>query len=111
MLRTIFLFALLCPMLMLCALGSRQAAMQTVPLRRITNTTEEKISLNPSLSGDGAHLVFESNADLNSTGGTSGFRAFHVSLNNEPVMFEQLGITRAVAPAVSDDGASIAFAS
>jgi uncharacterized protein (TIGR03437 family) len=95
----------------LCALGSRQAATQTVSLRRITNTTEEKISLNPSLSGDGQHLVFESSADLNSAGGTTGFRAFHASLNNEPVSFEQLGITRAVAPAVSDDGASIAFAS
>ncbi|MBV9210409.1 MAG: lamin tail domain-containing protein [Acidobacteria bacterium] len=109
MLRKIFLCLLLCSLLF--ARGSHQAAMQTVPLRRITNTAEDKISLNPSLSGDGEHLVFESNADLNNTGGTSSFRAFQASLNSEPVIFEQLGLTRAVAPAVSQDGASIAFAS
>lgn len=85
--------------------------MQTSPIRRITNTPEVNISLNPSLSGDGHHVAFESNADLMGTGGESGFRAFHSFIDGDPALFTELGITRAVAPAISQDGESIAFAS
>lgn len=111
MLRRTYLTSLLCIAVALCALDFRKASMQTDSLRRVTNTPEENLNLNPSLSGDGRHLAFESNADLAGTGGESGIRAFHGSLEDDPVLFTELGITRAIAPAVSQDGASIAFAS
>ncbi len=85
--------------------------LQTDPLRRITNTPEEKLSLNPGISGDGRVVVFESTANLLSNGGVSGFRAFRANLAGDPPSFAELGITRAVAPAVSQDGSSVAFAS
>ena len=52
----------------LCELSPTQ--MQSTGLRRITNTTEEGINLNPSISGDGRIVAFESTEDLASTGGS-----------------------------------------
>jgi hypothetical protein len=40
----------------LCVIVWQSAQMQT-PLRRITNTTEEGISLNPTISGDGRMVL------------------------------------------------------
>lgn len=111
MLRYTLFIALLCLSLVLLAQGSGSRLMQPNALRRVTNTPEESLNLNPSLSGDGQHLAFESNADLANTGGASGFRAFHAGLNTQLPTFDQLGITRAVSPALSQDGACIAFAS
>lgn len=111
MLRLTFFILLSFLTLTLCVVGLRKASMQTNSLRRLTNTSEERLSLNPSLSGDGRRVAFESNADLAGIGGTSAFRAFSASLETEPVGFTQLGATRAIAPAISQDGFSIAFAS
>ena len=36
-----------------CLVNLREAATQSSALRRITNTSEEGINLNPSISGDG----------------------------------------------------------
>lgn len=111
MLRKMFLIVPLCSAAVFCVFGFRNASMQTSPIRRVTNTPEQNISLNPSLSGDGLHIAFESNADLMGAGGEPGIRAFHGSLDSEPALFTELGITRATAPAISQDGSSIAFAS
>ena len=80
-------------------------------LRRITNTTEDGLSLNPSISGDGRRVVFESTEDLASSGGVNNFRALQTDLATSPSQFLQLAISRAVAPGVSQDGSRIVFAS
>ncbi len=81
------------------------------PLRRITNTTEEGISSNPSISGDGRIVAFESTEDIAGSGGTEAFRAIRANVAVEPATFVQLGATRAPAPALSQDGSRVAFAS
>ncbi|HEX9543764.1 MAG TPA: hypothetical protein VF955_01185, partial [Pyrinomonadaceae bacterium] len=81
------------------------------PLRRITNTTEEGINLNLSMSGDGRFVVFESTEDIAHAGGNESFRAIRANVGVEPPTFLQMGATRAPAPAVSQDGSRIAFAS
>src|SRR5215217_3341565 len=77
-------------------------------LKRLTNTPEHALNLNPTLRNDGRTIVFESSADLASTGGVS----FHL-LRGEPgaSSFVELGATRAVCPAMSGDGRIIVFAS
>ncbi len=81
------------------------------PLRRVTNTGENGISINPSLSGDGQVVAFESTEDIAGTAGPEGFRAIRANVGAEPATFGQLGVTRAPAPAISQDGSRIAFAS
>ena len=80
-------------------------------LRRLTNTTEEGISLNPSLSGDGRSVAFETTEDVAQVGGTDFFRAIRADVSADPPTFTQMGRTRAPAPALSQDGSRIAFAS
>ena len=81
------------------------------PLRRITNTPEEGISLNPTISGDGRIVSFESTEDIAGAGGAESFRALRANVSVDPVTFLQVGATRAPAPAISQDGSRIAFAS
>ncbi|MEP6819076.1 MAG: lamin tail domain-containing protein [bacterium] len=81
------------------------------PLRRITNTTEEGISINPSLSGDGRIVAFESTEDIANAGGNEGFHAIRSNVANDPATLSEIGATRAPAPAVSQDGSRIVFAS
>ncbi len=80
-------------------------------LRRLTNTAETGISLNPSISGDGRQIAFESTEDLANAGGAPGFHAIHTDLTANPTQFLQIGLSRAVTPAISQDGSRIAFAS
>ncbi|HET6646410.1 MAG TPA: hypothetical protein VFH01_03710, partial [Pyrinomonadaceae bacterium] len=80
-------------------------------LRQITNTSEDIINLNPSLSGDGRIIAFETTGDLARVGGVQGFRAIRADLSVSPSRFIQVGASRAVAPAISQDGSRIAFAS
>ncbi|MEP6635406.1 MAG: lamin tail domain-containing protein [Acidobacteriota bacterium] len=82
----------------------------TTSLRRITNTSEEALSLNPSLSGNGEVAAFESTADPLAEGRT-GFHALRADVTTEPVAIRQAALSRAVAPAISQDGSRIAFAS
>ena len=98
-------------LLVLCGVGLRGVRSQSGTLRRITNTSEEGLSLNPSLSGDGRHLAFESTVDLAGAGGSDRFRALRADLNSNPALFTQMGAMRAVAPALSQDGSRITFAS
>ena len=81
------------------------------PLRRITNTTEEGINLNPSISGDGRFVAFESTEDIAHAGGAESFRALRANIGFDPPAFLQMGATRAPSAAVSQDGSRIAFAS
>lgn len=94
----------------LCATFWQSARMQS-PLRRITNTTEEGINLNPAISGDGRIVGFESTEDVANAGGVEAFRAIRANVSVDPATFLQLGATRAPAPAISQDGVRIAFAS
>src|SRR6266699_1564893 len=94
----------------LCLLGARSTQTQS-PLRRITNTTEEGININPSISGDGRILAFESTEDIAGAGGSDHFRAIRANVAADPATFFQIGGTRAVAPAISQDGSQITFAS
>ena len=55
----------------LCVLFWQTAHMQSAP-RRITNTTEEGISINPSISGDGRIVGFESTEDIAGAGDVLG---------------------------------------
>jgi Tol biopolymer transport system component/predicted secreted protein len=95
----------------LCLVGLRGARTQSIGLRRITNTTEEGININPSISGDGKVLAFESTEDIAGAGGTDHFRAIRANVAVDPATLFQMGGTRAVAPAISQDGSRIAFAS
>jgi len=78
-------------------------------LTRVTNTPEQAVNLNPTLSDDGSTLVFESSADLAGTGRNSSFHALRVSLAS--AAFAEIGTTRAVCSALSSDGKTIVFAS
>src|SRR5215217_3792905 len=73
---------------------------------RLTNTPEQVLNLNPTISDDGRTIVFESSADLANTGGSASFRV----LRADPA-FVEIGRTRAVCPAMSGDGRTIVFAS
>jgi len=95
----------------LCLIVLREGQTQSSVLRRVTNTTEEGINLNPSISGDGRIIAFESTEDIAGGGGADHFRAIRANVAGDPATFFQMGGTRAVAPAVSQDGSRIAFAS
>src|SRR5436853_2194437 len=94
----------------LCLISSRPAHNQSA-LRRITHTSEEGININPTISGDGHVVAFESTEDLAGFGGSDHFRAIRASISTDPATFFQMGGTRAVAPTSSQDGSRIAFAS
>ncbi|HUQ32902.1 MAG TPA: Calx-beta domain-containing protein [Pyrinomonadaceae bacterium] len=110
MLRLRPLIALVCLALALCLLGLWSGGAQTGGLRRVTNTTEEGINVNPSLSGDGRRIGFESTEDLAAAGGGDRFRAIRADLASDPATFLQLGAARSPAPGISQDGSVIAFA-
>jgi len=95
----------------LCLSGFHFARTQSNGLRRITNITEEGININPAMSGDGKIVAFESTEDVAGAGGTDHFRAIRANVSIDPATFFQIGGTRAVAPAISQDGSRIAFAS
>ncbi len=104
------LAGLICLALVFC-LATRPARTQTGALRRITDTPVQALNLNPTLSGDGQHIAFESTENLAATQNASGFHALRADLNNAVPTFVQLALSRAPAPAVSYDGSRIAFAS
>lgn len=95
----------------LCLFGLWGARSQTGALRRVTNTTEEGININPSLSGDGRRIAFESTEDVAHAGGSDFFRAIRADVTSDPPTFVQMGATRAPAAGISQDGSRIAFAS
>ena len=80
---------------------SWQSARMQSPLRRITNTPEEGINLNPTISGDGRFVAFESTEDTAHAGGNESFRAIRANVAVDPPTFLQMGATRAPAAVVS----------
>jgi hypothetical protein len=76
----------------------------------VTNTSQEGLNINPSLSGDGRRISFESTEDLAGAGGSDHFRALRADLSSAPATFVQMGAARAPAPGISQDGSIIAFA-
>jgi Tol biopolymer transport system component len=105
--RSLFVFLLVGSLWLLAWQNARTQS----PLRRITNTTEEGISLNPSISGDGRFVAFESTEDIAHAGGAESFRAIRANVSVDPPTFLQMGVSRAPAAGVSQDGSRIAFAS
>lgn len=109
--RWVRMLALICAgAAVLCLFAPRPARTQISGLRRLTNTTAEGININPSLSGDGRSVAFESTEDVAGAGGGDHFRAIRANVSVDPATFYQMGGTRAVAPAISQDGSRIAFA-
>ena len=102
---------LLAGAVLLCLIALRVTRSQSNSPRRVTNTSEEALNLNPSISGDGRIVAFESTEDLANAGGADHFRALFANAAVGPIAFSQIAGTRAVAPAISQDGSRIAFAS
>jgi Calx-beta domain/Lamin Tail Domain/WD40-like Beta Propeller Repeat len=102
---------ILAGVVLVCLVVLRAGLTQSPGLRRITNTTEEGINLNPSISGDGRVVGFESTEDVAAAGGGDHFRAIRANISVDPATFFQLAGSRAVTPAISQDGSRIAFAS
>ncbi|HKR59529.1 MAG TPA: hypothetical protein VJS64_07325, partial [Pyrinomonadaceae bacterium] len=75
----------------------------TSAIRRITLTSETALNLNPSISGDGRMIAFESTVDLANAGGP-GFHALRADISAASTSFVQMALGRAVAPAISQDG-------
>jgi uncharacterized repeat protein (TIGR01451 family) len=69
------------------------------------------MNLNPSMSGDGRIVAFESTEGIAGAGGVERFRAIRANISVDPPTFQQLAATRAPAPAISQDGSRIVFAS
>jgi uncharacterized protein (TIGR03437 family) len=70
----------------------------------------QALSINPVISGDGSFVAFESTADIFDTSGASGFRLLRAAANASIKTTQFIALTRAPAPAVSQDGRVIAFA-
>ena len=109
MVRNGILFFVITCVALVCLASFASQSQST--LRRITNTTDEGVNLNPSVSGDGRIVAFESTEDVAGAGSADGFRAIRANTSVDPTTFFQMGRTRAVSPAISQDGSRIAFAS
>jgi WD40-like Beta Propeller Repeat len=106
LLITVFFF-----ILTICIALSPRRAQSISSLRRLTNTTEQSLNLNPMLSDDGQVLSFESTADIAATGGSTSFRALQANLTSDSPRFVQIARTRAVASPLSSNGQLAVFAS
>ena len=107
MLASLFVIAALCAFSIIATVRSQTGSPL---LRRITNTADGGINLNPSLSGDGRHLAFESTRDVAGVGGPPRFRAIRADVTSTSLTFVQFAATPAHAAAISQDGSRIAFA-
>ena len=81
------------------------ATILTIVLLQITNSPEQAVNLNPTLSDDGRVVVFESSA----VGGS--FHAIRAELGGAVPALVDVGSTRIVSPALSRDGNIAVFAS
>ena len=98
------------PLFALAAGAGPQTGSQSWPPRRVTGTAPEVLNLNPTLSGDGSRVAFESGADLAAGGAGGGFRLVAAATSTRD-SFKELALARAPAPALSQDGTRVAFPS
>lgn len=84
---------------------------QNESVRRLTSTPAHALNLNPTISGDGRRIAFESTADLTGSRAQTGFHALRADLTAERAAFTDVAASRAPAPAISRDGSRLAFAS
>jgi uncharacterized protein (TIGR03437 family) len=96
----------------LCVVVAGVRSQNDAPLRRITLTSERALNLNPSISGDGQHIAFESTEEIGGAGGSgTGFHTLRADIYADGATFTRIAATRAPAPAISHDGSRLAFAS
>src|SRR5262245_63132199 len=88
-----------------------QRALTTERVRRLTNTPEQALNLNPILSDDGRFVVFESTFDLADVGGTSSFHTIRTDVIAETAHYEQIALSRSSSATTNFDGTKVAFAS
>jgi uncharacterized protein (TIGR03437 family) len=106
------LFASLLAAFALCLwVAAARSQNDRATIRRITVTPEHALSLNPTISGDGRRIAFESTANLTGASGGAHFRTLRVDLSGEREAFTDVAASRAPAPAMSRDGSRLAFAS
>ena len=94
----------------LCVFLNTAAAPQQGPLHPIAAIPRNALGINPSVSGDGRFVAFETTADLPGVPPRGGFRAVRANTAGAPV-FQLIGDGRAPAPALSQDGSRAAFSS
>ncbi|HYN83947.1 MAG TPA: hypothetical protein VER32_01755, partial [Pyrinomonadaceae bacterium] len=102
-------FALVVSLVAACALAPFRARTQEFRPRPLTRTPHETTNLNPTLSGDGRTVVFESNAAPPDSNQRAGFQTMTADLSSETLT--RVAATRAPSAAVSQDGKTFAFAS
>lgn len=93
----------------LCLFAARVSS-QSVGGNRLTHTQPGTLNLNPSMSGDGSRIAFETSADLGAANTGTGLRLVSADAAQAPT-FRELALSRAPAPALSQDGTRAAFAS
>jgi uncharacterized protein (TIGR03437 family) len=77
---------------------------------RLTNTLEQDLNLNPSLSDDGRTVIFESSSDsFRDGGGGPSFHGIRAEVGGRT--FIEIARGRMVSPALSSDARVVAFAS
>jgi uncharacterized protein (TIGR03437 family) len=79
-------------------------------IRRVASIPPERLALNPSISGNGSRIVFESNATIGDPNST-GFGVFVAEVTSPDPSAREIARSRAVAPAVAQDGSRYAFSS
>ena len=100
----------LCITLALC-LWVSVVRSQNEMVRHLTVTPERSFNLNPTLSGDGRHIAFESTEKLAGAGSGAAFHTLRADLTEDGAAFTHVAASRAPAPALSRDGSRLAFAS
>ena len=94
----------------LAVLAVTRLVQTTETIRRLTNTAEQTLCLNPILSDDGQVVVFESTSDLANVGTGPGFHALRISTNGS-IAAEEIGRSRATSSSISREGRRITFSS
>ena len=111
LLRLAFCFCVVALLLVTALRLSPPRASSNSSVLRLTNTAEQALNLNPTLSDDGRVIVFESSANLFTAGPSDGFHALRADVGGDPPVFVDVGKTRIISPALSANGGVIAFAS
>src|ERR1051326_4637794 len=105
LLRLAFCFCVVALLLVTALCLSPPRASSNSSVLRLTNTAEQALNLNPTLSNDGRVIVFESSANLFTAAPSDGFHALRADVGGDPPVFVDVGKTRIISPALSAKGA------